>query len=136
MAMLARGFYEFALRLAASTEESDVRSVISRCYYCAYHEALSVGSALPDHYNMVNTRGGVHEQLAKKLSEFPLSLEGFSKDRVMKIRALGVLLNQLKTQRKRADYDLQATFSASDSAKCIKQSEAILLKIKELVDLL
>lgn len=133
MAMLPEGFREFAQRLVNSTEESDVRSVISRSYYSAYHEAFAVGSELPDHRNMANTKGGVHEQLAKKLSEFPLSNNGgFSKDKAMQIRAIGHVLNQLKTQRKHADYELGMTFSVSDGKKCLEQSESVALKIKEL----
>lgn len=132
MAIVPQDLLESAKRLAALSNEADTRSAVSRSYYCSYHEASAVAETLPDHHNMANIKGGMHERLAKKLAEFPLKMIGFTEDQSRIIRSVGVMLNQLKTQRRQADYELNDEIPPTNGAASCEASEKISVKLQQI----
>lgn len=112
--------------------EINFRNATSRGYYSVYHYALPVGGLLPDHCGTIGVRGGSHEKLAKRFSEFPKSMDGFSEQAVMDIRAAGIMLTQLKTRRRQADYQITEPFTKEGAESDLRFAEKIIKKLADI----
>lgn len=103
--MNALDFLDTAIRLSASQRESDCRSAVSRAYYGVFHVTISfveiAGISLP-------ATGSVHEKLAWLLHAGNCS----------EIVQAGSILEILRKERNRADYDLNdARFRDSQNVR-------------------
>lgn len=90
------------------TEQSEltaarIRTIISRCYYAAYHACLEYAER--QGYVWVRGAGGVHEQLLRFLTVKPRSSD----------YRLGKQLTQLRDRRVTADYDRTSRLTRHDA---------------------
>ena len=95
--MTGRDFLALAARLAAGPAEADWRTAASRAYYAAFHTARQL---LSDLGFTVPREERAHKYLSFRLMNAPVG---------QAVRA-GLDLDQLRTERNRADYDLNSPF--------------------------
>jgi uncharacterized protein (UPF0332 family) len=111
--MTGRDFLSLAARLASGTEEADWRTAVSRAYYAAFHTARSLltelGFAVP------------REERAHKYLSFR-----FSNAQVGRAARVGLDLDNLRTERNRADYDLDDPFDAADALQQVQIAQQML----------
>lgn len=102
MSVTAADFYAFAMRIHASaTEEIDLRNVVSRTYYAAYHACLRKIAA-------------DDEQLNPRIGHAEFSRWLMDKSAGTPERALGFALNFLRQHRNNADYALDISLVQAD----------------------
>ncbi|HYE37577.1 hypothetical protein [Methylocaldum sp.] len=128
-------FLESAKLELKSEKEIHFRNAISRAYYAAYHSCLPLDDILPDH-GEARTNVGVHERFISKLTKFPTSCDELARNAGMKIKSLGYVLQQCKTARHKADYDLRAEIGSSEAEGQISTAEKIFDKLSELKSIL
>jgi hypothetical protein len=111
--------------ISVGAEETEQRSAISRSYYGAFDGCLA---SLPDQFSP--TREAVngstsHKAVLNALSNWGNSL---SAGRTQAQQA-GRRLTALKRARKRADYDINGTLSATDLQNCIADARDVLVRV-------
>lgn len=112
--------------LAEGAAEIDIRCATSRFYYSAFHSALSFHATLPSPGAAPAGSFGVHESLIKQLIN-PTIKNGDS--RFGASRKAGYMLIEMRKNRVKADYDLDASFGDADALKTqadLKQIQTIL----------
>ena len=112
--MTGRDFLYGAVRLAAGTAEGDWRSAVSRAYYAVFHTARSL---LSDLGFSVPREERAHKYLSFRLMNAPVG----QADRA------GKDLDNLRTARNRADYDLASSVDAAEAGRHVKIAERALL---------
>lgn len=135
MPVKATDFLESAKRELQNGEEVNFRNGISRAYYAAYHSCIPLDSILPNHGG-IRTNVGVHEQFISKLTAHPTMRDGLAKNAGTKIKSLGYVLNQCRTARYKADYDLDATVTINEVEGQISLTEKVIEKVRELKSIL
>lgn len=113
MTVSAVDFLASAGASQALATEMDLRNCISRAYYSVFHMALPVADAhFPDknaHLGM-----GEHERLSKR----------FHDAGNRKAAGVGYVLESMKRERRRADYDLLDTIDAHDAHQVLANARA------------
>jgi len=127
-------FLESAKRELEKDKEINFRNAISRAYYAAYHSCLPLDEILPDHGG-IKQNVGVHEQFISKLTAYPTACDKLGKIAGMKIKALGYVLQQCKTARHKADYQLGAEITNGEAEAQITQTEMVFEKLRELMSI-
>jgi len=112
---------EYSERLDCS-HESGRRTAVSRSYYAAYHAASRWYDTLPSG-GAATDSVGVHERLIRALTS--PSVSGAS---ATLSRSIGYMLQALKVQRVRSDYDLNDALSNTDASQAIANARVILEK--------
>ena len=104
------------LALAESLEEDDsevqLRNSSSRAYYAAYHRCLSIGKQLGLQFE----ESGVHRRL----------IDTLTKNRSMKLKGIGYMLEQCRRLRVKADYDIELEYGKTEAQSAIECSRKIL----------
>ncbi|QDX29566.1 hypothetical protein [Dickeya poaceiphila] len=121
MSIKGKDFVSAAKSCLDSGTESGLRSAISRAYYAFYHETCGILTHCPP-----TTHDGVVEYLTKDARRKNEPFEFIA------LVQLGAVLKQQKMQRKRADYKLDETISASEAITSIAVVERMLAKIEEM----
>lgn len=112
--------------LAAGAAEIDIRCATSRFYYSAFHSALSFHEALPSPGVAPAGNIGIHESLIQRLSKPTIKKDDA---RHSASRRAAYILIEMRKNRVKADYDLNASFSNADASKTqadLTQIQAIL----------
>jgi uncharacterized protein (UPF0332 family) len=113
MTVSAVDFLSSAGASQALATEIDLRNCISRAYYSVFHMALPVADAhFPDknaHLGM-----GEHERLSKR----------FHDGGTRKAAGIGYVLESMKRERRRADYDLLDTIDTHDAQQALANARA------------
>ncbi len=104
------------------TDEIANRSAASRAYYGAFHACKSLADQLPDPVKFQ----GMHDRAIRAMMECPVT--SANRNTAMAIRSLGVVLNQCRSLRTRADYDCLLSFSQSDAQVAIGLAEKIIAR--------
>lgn len=113
--------------------EIELRSGIRNLYYGVYHGASELKGTLPEH-SRGSVRKGVHDVLVGYYTDFPIANPPVSKSFAFKLRAFGYLLQNLKTKRKIADYELGEDISPSDYLVHFHNSKKAAELVNEIVD--
>jgi len=95
-------FLSIAEELLKGTEEIHLRCAASRAYYAAYHSSLPFHKKLP----AGGSRGSTHAKVIQDYSNFL----GDPPELRLTVRKIGILLNQAKSVREIADYELGQNF--------------------------
>jgi uncharacterized protein (UPF0332 family) len=111
--MTGRGFLTLAARLTSGTEEADWRTAVSRAYYAAFHAARSL---LTDLGFTVPREERAHKYLSFRLTNA----------QVGRSARVGLDLDNLRTERNRADYDLGDPFDAAAALQHVRTAEQVL----------
>ncbi len=112
--------------LTDQATEIDIRCATSRFYYSAFHSARGFHDALPSPGVAPSGNVGIHESLIKRLIT-PTIKNG--DPRYSASRRAAYILTEMRKNRVKADYDLDATFSITDALKTqadLNQIKAIL----------
>jgi uncharacterized protein (UPF0332 family) len=104
-----------------TANETQLRSVVSRAYYAAYHDCVQWHVTLKSPGSVGASDGGVHSQLIAQLS-----LPTVKGDEVLKSKKRGYLLKALKLKRTKADYHLSEDLVADEAAQALVDAEAII----------
>ena len=112
-------FYEAAKKLGTGSEEVDFRNAASRSYYAAYHRC----KALAKRGDFRVSGRGDHVDVTDAL-ERSFKTSG---------KILARMLKKCRTLRRKADYKIDDTFTASEAQSCIDQVPKI-FEITERVD--
>ena len=106
--------------LARATTEADLRNVIGRAYYAAYHAGRTFHDSLSSPGNMPPRATGSHQELAHRLCHptIPVSDPLFSIS-----RQLGRELMWLHNIRVKADYAITASISRDETIEAIDRAE-------------
>ena len=118
--MLWNDFQDTAERLARGTKEGDWRSAVSRAYYAAFHffrkffltHGVVVGQGGPSHF-------ALHTGLANC--------------GLKPVETLGDELNQLRTERVTADYNLGALITQVNALDAVQRSRALVAAFQALL---
>jgi hypothetical protein len=115
--MDGRAFLKFARELVDSTDEERRRSSISRAYYGAYHVAREVVQSC----GVIVPKRDVHNKLQWCLQQ--VGEKSANKD----LAKAGGKLGDLRTERNKADYDLDDRQIAkpANCLKAVKRAEQI-----------
>lgn len=102
-------WFASATALKRMGKEIDFRNCISRAYYSAYHAALLVANM---HYPTLNSqqRMGSHERLIHRFRSSPNR----------QAQQVGQALKKLKSQRCRADYEVDEKVTVRDAEKALE----------------
>src|SRR4051812_7227358 len=111
--MTGRDFLTLAARLALGAEEADWRTAVSRAYYAAFHAARSL---LTDLGFAVPREERAHKYLAFRLTNAPVG----------RAPRVGLDLDNLRTERNRADYDLDDPFDVAAAVQHVRIAEQVL----------
>jgi uncharacterized protein (UPF0332 family) len=102
-----RLFLSQAQRLAAAAAEEDWRTAASRAYYAAFHIAS----------NFLTSLGFVVPNAERAHAYLWLRLQNCGAPTVQRA---GIVLNDLRRQRTRADYDLQHAFTQARALAAVQ----------------
>jgi uncharacterized protein (UPF0332 family) len=121
MPVTPNDFLNSAIFLIKHSKEMDYRNAASRAYYCAYHNAEAEAKAkkLPAIHYPLGKRPGVHQVLIDKFKNHPKPI----------YQQIGILLQQCKSFRTKADYYLHHNFTSTNAQNTIhtvKQITALL----------
>lgn len=114
-------FLAQARHMAASNAEEDWRTGASRAYYAAFH----LGSAF------VRNLGFVVPNAERAHAYLWLRLQNCGDPTVQRA---GILLNDLRRQRTRADYDLQHSFSQARAHAAVQDAMTIIQVLDAVVE--
>ncbi|WLE60222.1 hypothetical protein GIY62_06060 [Burkholderia plantarii] len=111
MSVTATDFLTSAGVAYAAGSEIDLRNCVSRAYYSVFHHALPVAEA---HFADQNANFGMgeHERLSKR----------FHDGKTRKSVGVGYVLEVMKRQRRRADYDLLDAVTVHDAQQALAQA--------------
>lgn len=128
MSVIAQEFIDFAADInEAHTTEIAARNVVNRAYYGAYHACDIWHSALSIPGNAGAGNFGVHETLIQRLTNpFQNTIHPNCHSAPTTSKKKGYALRVLKTERKRADYDLDSVVDREHSARAIEQAKLLL----------
>jgi hypothetical protein len=104
-----------------SADEIQLRAVVSRAYYAAYHDCLSWHTTLPTPGSAGQAQGGAHTILIAQLTSPTVKGEESTKSKMR-----GYRLKTLKQLRTKADYFLDENLVADEAAQSVVDTEAIL----------
>lgn len=111
MSVSSADFLASASALKKSGAEIDFRNCVSRAYYSAYHAARPIAeSHFPD--PNAHLRMGDHERLSER----------FKAARTKSALSVTYILEFLKRERRRADYDLGAKFNEHDAEQSLTKA--------------
>jgi uncharacterized protein (UPF0332 family) len=99
-----------------NANQAEMRTSISRAYYCAYHKARVL---------CVN-KLGVNSQDFKGASSHKVVIEKLKFSSDPELLDIGVRLNALKLRREDADYELSVTFKTLTVNDAISKAKAII----------
>jgi len=116
-----------AEELIKGSREIDFRNSASRAYYSCYLECRSFAENLPE---VPISKGGAHGKVIEKFTERLIKEETQGYDKA--IRSIGHMLNQAKTLRTKADYDIDKDYSREDAGQTIGVAKRIENKIQSL----
>lgn len=139
MSIQPRDLLNFSGTLLAITELSEViaRTVINRSYYAAYLGSDFLDELLPQYFEVSNLGGGVHEKRVQKLLNAVVAADqNISTEVLRKIKAIGMILKDLKPFRINADYFLSADISLEDAKYVFGRANACLNKCDEICSLI
>lgn len=114
-------FLAQAQRLAAASAEEDSRSATSRAYYAAFHVASSFMANLG--FNVPNAERA-HAYLWLRLQNAGEAT----------IQRAGILLNDLRRERTRADYDLRRSFAQARALAAVQDAATIIKVLNTVVE--
>jgi uncharacterized protein (UPF0332 family) len=117
--MTGRDFLAVAIRLTAGREDGDWRSAVSRAYYAVFHTARSLLTELGF---SVPREDRAHKYLSFRLMNATVG----------QTARAGNDLDNLRTERNRADYDLGSHFDAADAGQSVKVAERAILILEAL----
>lgn len=112
-------------KVKSASSEVDIRCVISRAYYAAYHCANNFHNSLLVPGNTTSSVGGVHAKLIDQLTN--PGIPNTDPDN-FKSRSIGYILKGLRHLRKKADYDLHEQITLNDASTAIADAERLLAK--------
>jgi uncharacterized protein (UPF0332 family) len=135
MAIKPIAFLESAKRELKNNDEIAFRNAISRAYYAAYHSCLVLDAMLPNHGG-IKQNVGSHKQFISKLTNFPVASDELANLVGRKVKGLGYVINQSKTARHKADYELNSEITAIEADEQIIRSEKILERLEEIISAL
>ena len=115
-------FLDWSENLLNSSDptEIDHRSIVSRAYYSAYHEALDLADNTL-RLGVSNMGGGTHIKLSETLSSYicdDKNLQGV-------IRRIGSRIHVMHSLRVRADYFFELNISKGEAASQVKNVRSI-----------
>ena len=117
MSIIPDDFLTLAQELQCHDNEVHHRTAASRAYYCAYHACITLFQTnIPREHQ----KGGMHNNFLQSLER--------STDK--NDRRIGIILRDIYNRRLLADYDLETSFPASNSAQSIKQTQRLLEQLK------
>ncbi len=122
MSVTPESFLAEARAASTRTDEMGMRLTINRAYYAAYHLALTVSHLCPDPPPLPPGQGeGTHKALIRRFLSVPTkSFKGASI-----ARQIGSWLDKGRSQRIRADYELNATVHKDDPARALSYTKHI-----------
>lgn len=115
--------HQLGLSLAHGSTEAEYRASVSRSYYAAYHHAATWEKHLPLPGSDAGHRGGTHQQLVNRLTHPSSQCSQQQKKDSLK---LGYMLQDMKTKRHTADYDLNASVDQCTALDVSKASQGVL----------
>lgn len=119
--MKPRQFLSQGRRLAALAGEEDWRTAASRAYYAAFHIAAQF---LTDLGFVVPNAERAHAYLWLRLQNCG----------VPTVQRAGILLNDLRRQRTRADYDLPHAFTQARALAALQGADSIIQVLDAVVE--
>ena len=111
-----KDIFQVAKELADSSNEAKIRASIGRSYYCAFHSCL-LDLEITDTKQWTGGNGGVHE---KVIGEYK-----FGGD-----KAIAYILQNIKSKRHLADYNLNIDINQDDAKSSIELVENLLKRLK------
>ncbi|MHC8404276.1 hypothetical protein [Pseudomonas sp. TMB3-21] len=115
-------FLDWSENLLKSSEltEIDHRSIVSRAYYSAYHEALDLADNTLQ-LGVSSMVGGTHIKLSSSLSSY------ICEDKTLQsvIRRIGARIHVMHSLRVRADYFFELDISSGEAASQVKNVRSI-----------
>jgi uncharacterized protein (UPF0332 family) len=114
-------FLTQAQRLAAASAEEDWRTATSRAYYAAFHIASAFMANLG--FTVPNAERA-HAYLWLRLQNAGAAT----------IQRAGILLNDLRRERTRADYDLHRTFAQARVLAAVQDAATIIQILNTVVE--
>lgn len=140
MSITYQDLYDFSCSIFdAQTLEVELRAACSSAYYAVWHCSDELDKLLIDSSGQASSdKGGVHIERINKFAGFPLNTnqDRVSPERARDIRAIGHMMKMIKGHRFKADYKLDADFSASDCKVSIEGSNKAIDKITQICSLL
>jgi len=118
--MDAKEFLISAQEFIQGSREIDYRNASSRAYYCAFHMCRTLLEKLPHTQHSI---GSSHEKVIADLLSYP--------DK--RIKKLGRKLEQAKTLRHQADYQLNIPFYRSSAKQVLRHAEEISWQVDDLI---
>lgn len=109
--------------LSRAQTEIELRNVISRAYYAAYHTARNFHDVLPKPGKLPPNKTGIHEELAHRLC-WPTLAE--SDPRYERSRQIGRQLRWLHSERVQADYFLDLLIERDAAMEVIIRAEQLI----------
>lgn len=106
--------FEAAKALGRGKSEVDQRNAASRAYYAAYHRCLPIAESI----GLSGETKGVHRNLIDTLTT----------TRDIRVKSMGYMLDQCRSLRVKADYEIHIEFSAENARLVMSQCERIMSK--------
>jgi len=116
---------KLASELTGRPEESAVRAGPSRAYYAAFHRSRALRNGLLPGFDRAE---GAHHALIRDFNSYTAG----SPDRERRVRALGALMQQVRSLRTKADYDIHEPFRSQDAQQLLRQAETIVSRAEEI----
>jgi uncharacterized protein (UPF0332 family) len=116
-----------------TNNEEKLRSAISKLYYGVYHTSDTLDNILSDHNGI--RKGGVHEQRTSKFKDYPLKNRPdlmISEDIARNIRSFGHMMNQLRGDRVKADYEISIDITSNDADQAFSNGMRAIAKLNEI----
>lgn len=119
--MNPQDFLQTAINLSGSQYEADMRSAISRAYYAALHTAFN---ALPMQRkpNLKARDKSSHSKVIDAYDVWSKTIEPKRTDK----RLIKEMLIDIKSQRTRADYELDTEIKKADVSDSLEQAKAVI----------
>lgn len=112
-------------KVKSTTSEVDIRCVVGRAYYAAYHHANNFHDSLLSPGVTPPNATGVHARLIHQLIN--PSIPHTDPDN-LKSRSIGYILKGIHHLRKKSDYDIDDSITLNDASVAIADAERVLSK--------
>jgi uncharacterized protein (UPF0332 family) len=110
--------------LSVQATEIDFRNALSRTYYSIFHLTKPVAEHLP---HLPQTTQGSHDAIISRFTRYP------STDPHWRLaRSIGVIMEQMKTRRRKADYQIDLTMVQKDAELQLQEAQKVTDRITQL----
>jgi len=126
MSIAPRDILQLAVTKSGNcSTEAEIRCVVGRAYYAAYHHANAFHLSLPSFGIIPDYPCGMHETLIQQLLKPTIKRAEPAFNNSLSI---GYILKGLKHLRNKADYHLDQSVIPNDAQSAIHEAEKILNK--------